>query len=1577
GSIRRKKRQPAQPLTAATANSNATTAAAAAFGRRDSISSLSSAAAAAALRARPTTPTNVADVQTRRMRRRSVSVSSYNSHPDTRPADLHRSPSQSSMSGRTFRSPSPSPHRAPTPATPADPDAPPVPAIPDDMRTDPHAAAGGRRKRQSTNLHTQPFRVASERENDEMGGGSWFGAATEGDLTNVRRTALPALQTQQQQPTADVRSGAVSPSSLINFSYPRGSQVGTPPASPVAERTPSVTRSQPSVSPRRADSVASRQSSSSAIPDQALVYDPNSRRMVPRPDLLAREMSVRAASEKPVKRNKSHSSLPRSGSHFSRGTVARTSGTLVENPTAPSKQPATSLSAEAQSPSRPHALTTANGHVSVSAPKVPPGEHGMNGEIRPQDTHANRVPSMPSPTPTTPSRLNSTSRKLEPESLTHPTERNGVSGPVSGREPTTSRGHLEEKEIGEGQVRGPSQSAPTGTISASEAVDAVPVKAASSPLARVASVDRRGARPASISPVRSARFSLTNDHLVVRHEPPPRSMSPRKSAMKNSTSPSRGASPSDEGSEMSADPANRFDDQSLSRKKSVRVSFDDENTKPMGERDSETRADSPVPRSPLPPNRRSWYDTIGSKTRPRDASGPWLDDDEIMKPRPALPSFGSVREKKPRETEEERPLVRPHALSSPGSGLTATLHPPSDDENDEVDQTMGQSSDHNIGSVLHQGQMQTGETNMSKFQEPLPPVVTSLEGSGYYSASSTDGEDEFDSESLDESEPGFDLHAAQEPALEPIQEVPHESVPTSLPEKDKKDADAPTEPAPPSVANGGHEDRHKSHRSNIPSIAITEPSPRVVDTPNGDETQQRKPAYFELPGAFPVDDAPKTSSTNANAATKAPNGVHPRPHISFPATTEEDGSDSNSDSDSSDSAIYSDAYEDLSDIDEGGFMSLDAIVTTPVSSDKVSRQLFVDAPAVQSPSNKEVPKDEKASESGRLSKSPEPSSPAPEQSKRPTADEDWEKAKAYWRSLSSEKRRQLEQEALREAAASQADQNAVDRMRTEKEREQRPASGVQQQQHTERKQDALDPQRVYQIAPGTQVPDSPDEPPPHMRKTLRAAKSQTEAMGGRAGGLRSSMRSDAEVKKSATVKSQRPTSLPQAPVSRDTSIKHKRQVSLGSPASSAAIAAGTGTAAVRPSLQRRGSDSSESSFKRARPQRQSVGFRRSMRMASPDGAGDTQRGSRFSLRSVSPPASPPPPISGGGHRMSMRSTLRSDTSEDSAHRMRVPTFGRRSGKKAAEKRKKSRFDDDSSDGEDVVGPSTAFRSRFDDDSSDEEEVPARASGTMPKSLRQRASTSRVAQEGRRTPISQGVNGKGTADEDLHSSDDDEDTVVPRRTASGRTFRSQTDRHALRHKRSGRGELAVGVVPASPPAGAQGTRHRGGGFFSVLRRRRDGLSGKVSRPELRESAARQDTKLERSAEEISSLRNGHGGSLRLQKNRAANWPLLDDVEEEKKRPATAGAAVPATRLPPSASATDAGAPAKESPRSIFSKRRSASHGLLGLGMGHHHHGAQSPREQDTGTPDLDEQSQADGSVRRKKFGKLRKMFGLND
>jgi hypothetical protein len=233
------------------------------------------------------------------------------------------------------------------------------------------------------------------------------------------------------------------------------------------------------------------------------------------------------------------------------------------------------------------------------------------------------------------------------------------------------------------------------------------------------------------------------------------------------------------------------------------------------------------------------------------------------------------------------------------------------------------------------------------------------------------------------------------------------------------------------------------------------------------------------------------------------------------------------------------------------------------------------------------------------------------------------------------------------------------------------------------------------------------------------------------------------------------------------------------------------------------------------------------------------------------------------------------------------------------------------------------------------------------------------------------------------------------------------------------------------------------LMSALRRKKtDGA--KIARPELSESAARRDTKLERSAEQLSAIRR-HNASPRLQKaRRGDSWPLpepelgpelepgpelehgpelatteperetglehefdrepaaetvlepgrVDDIyegpdaaaaaEEEReekndhlpplrpppqqddrtlgllKRPATSGS------LKGVSGAGSSGVVEGLSVKPGFMKRRSTSTGLLGFGG--------KATQQDV---QADEQG-VDGEVKRKKkFGVLRRMFGIND
>lgn len=160
----------------------------------------------------------------------------------------------------------------------------------------------------------------------------------------------------------------------------------------------------------------------------------------------------------------------------------------------------------------------------------------------------------------------------------------------------------------------------------------------------------------SSSPGRSARFakwlsvSASGDQV---HQPPPRSVSPVKSALKqprgNSLSPDRHASmvgrgvhPSSEisdGTSVASDEGSR----NAAKRKPVKVSFDDEAEVVGVAASPPTSPEEFVPESPpsKSKSRMSWLG-LGWK-KPSEFVAGDDDFDQVMKPRPELPSFGSVR----------------------------------------------------------------------------------------------------------------------------------------------------------------------------------------------------------------------------------------------------------------------------------------------------------------------------------------------------------------------------------------------------------------------------------------------------------------------------------------------------------------------------------------------------------------------------------------------------------------------------------------------------------------------------------------------------------------------------------------------------------------------------------------------------------------------------------------------------------------------------------------------------------------------------------------------------------------------
>ena len=493
----------------------------------------------------------------------------------------------------------------------------------------------------------------------------------------------------------------------------------------------------------------------------------------------------------------------------------------------------------------------------------------------------------------------------------------------------------------------------------------------------------QGSRQTSLSPSRSkTRFSkhLSSDLSAERkHDPLPRSVSPAKSAMKHHNALAQGESPIEAmvpGSwqRTSKTPSEASDNTSMAseqgltsvpRKKSAHVSFG-ESAEIVGV--SQTApTDSPILASPQHKDtaKKGWFG-LGKPKSPLGTIPAEDDMEEVMKPRPVLPSFGSVRGKG-RSTdflEQRSPSATLHdsvTMASPSGGdNNATLASSSEASTASVVPTdASASSDHAIGSILAQDQARTsmpnGNHNKSS-EQPLPPEVTSVEGTGYASDTSES------------------TYSQEEKLQHTAEEVSKATIPPRA---------GTTKPG-----------------ENVPIIAVQPATPAVEQTEQDD-------MFVSLPGGFPVSaetlpSASRRQSVEAKAAEGSPAGLgiteplpqaqtasqQPSPPAALSlsqALRQRDEEDSDEESTAGDS-IYSDAEEDLSYMSGDGFGSINAIVESPV---------------IRSPGT-------------RITTPPESPTArsAPLRTAKPAAasrTESWEQAQAHWSEVAQRRRDEKEQ----------------------------------------------------------------------------------------------------------------------------------------------------------------------------------------------------------------------------------------------------------------------------------------------------------------------------------------------------------------------------------------------------------------------------------------------------------------------------------------------------------------------------------------------------------------------------------------
>ncbi|KAI1803756.1 hypothetical protein F4811DRAFT_553542 [Daldinia bambusicola] len=1565
----RRHRPPNPPLSSRTADPDAASAAASAFmsaSNHKPSRSLSSAAAAAALRARPHTPTNVGEVQTKRTVRRSVSISSAGSSAvpasSSRPTQLKRTSSSSSMVDRTFRSPSP--HRAGSIQATAD--RPPVPQIPADHKKSSRQA--------STGVGMQTFRTASQK--IKPGQSSWY-TAPSGDPSNVRTSDLP-MNTPKPPPlkpqdTSTTSQRPDSRSSSVNFSYPTVFRAQSPPASPTYTQAPQFTGPAPRrpASPPRSNR-ASISSITSGKSDLPMVYDPNSRRMVPRPAVDNNDYYVKETTEK-QSRKKKYTGAQREGNYVEKATGSGTRGVVADADASERDLPEvqnieTSPGGEESRPSEESTLSTTTQTSEQRAQDL----EGLDNNYQPspiQDSPVSRIRSPPVHPVSDNLGQNSPHLEMkidvvnEPEdvsdeddAIAHPSRkalealdavptRQSIFEQPHDLSPSSKSARVAVQQNQTDKYLEQAHSQPEHVLENKS------LSGRSKPAMEISGKESYVRRSNSNSPARQTRFSAApSSSLAVRHTPLPRSASPIKSALKRTSSTSREVSPSERSSDVSRSRgvSPPQDETTSPRKKSVRVSFDDRTMATIvgesaGDIDDSGSANSVQ-------TKRPWYSNIG-RTKRREFA---LDDDEIMKPRPALPSFGSVREKKPRELEE-RPLVRPHEQPQAPELRPSGQHT-SNSSKTAGELPLGHSGGQAISSELGREQIPRNAPNISRFREPLPPVVTSVEGSGYISDSveGTDSDDDL-LNSIGGASDTEDFPNTQ--ITQPDTSDNSESNSTIL-EKRQINSEI-------NVPDAIHVPPH-----DIPEIAIIQPSPRVPEQGTSAASVSEEP-FFDVPGGFPDDGSERLSEihttpedNNSKANGDIPPSspifepkaiVHPvrpetLPQTTLATTAPLDATDNGS-TDDSDESIYSDAYEDPWEAEGDGFLSLNAVVERPI--EKLAPPELPDNTSQKPYGNYQPHTDKWVGEITSTSK--------------PEHQDDWEQAKAFWRSLTAEKRLQLEREAMEEAGV-QGDEDEIERPV----RKNSVKKVVSQKRLTAEAQPRTSKQQPEHSLPANSMKVSTEKPRPKATQATQATQERSnqpasssrmrmslrEGKPGHASdGMRKTMRPQAaggaNQPSRRTIQKGTPTPVSSKPTQQVQQITPELRINRAS----------NSFPTDEPVLQRRGSDASDSSFKRNRANRNSgLGLRSSMRPSSANPAQDITRGSgRFSLRSLSPTGSAfrqnlPTNVTGGVAAPIMRRTLRASSvsSQDKIRpSIHFPSFGRPNKNSPAKPSKKSsRFGDSSDEDE---GGIAGFRSRFDDSSDDESIRPSSSSQTGPLSRGTlRGSAGGTAGFRKSTPVPE-------VDEDSPAlADNDENMPSPMRTPRSKASisnigltRSNSEAlgtATLTRSRSGRGGFDASISTPTTP-----NRDRRSSLMGILRRnKRADPTGKIQRSGLVESAARRDTRLERSNEQLKDLRSDNSSSLRLQKRssvkRNESWPLGEPSGNEGvKRSNSAGNLL-------NGSSTDGPVQRPE-----LNGRRTTSLGLP------------SAYENEGDDMTVDET----GHKKKKKFGTLRRMFGLDD
>ncbi|RAR08151.1 hypothetical protein DDE82_002483 [Stemphylium lycopersici] len=1271
-----KRRRAASNPRAPPPSASASLAASKAFIKNaESNGDLSSAAAAAALRTHVTTPTPVGETVTKRMARRG-SHSSNGSYSRQQPGSLQRQTSSGSMAERSFRAPSPGR------GSPAGSNAPPVPPVPKNIQ------------QQSSTVH----RRASSLEPAYRGGSPaprvrGRGVSLDRGASNAGRgTQRPANHLAQVSEEEDALRS-------VNFSRPMT------PGTPAAKQNPSP----PTTSGWFGGPVVNKD----AVQRMASTSRPKTSSGVSTYDLQSAQRAVQNAAERPVSTHQI--SQGAEGARLSSGSMrAKPSGAAVQSqsylprqaprpvdPNSPDavydpstrkfihKQDAMARHRELHEEPEPTRQYVPQHVDTFHSVHIPENQMGR-GSPSPIRHYVRQEQQAPQRREETLPQADTTPRRNEPAALYANEPRAVVErhsdefadADVQFQEQANISRRLEDSGYGTIVGQDEETASPVVAKNQDSAYPRLSTPVNSRPASTYSGHDRERLghdRNASLSPPRNAHFAPVAIELTgLKHDPLPRSVSPAKSALKASPSVSRrGESPiasngrlygrfaSSEASDTASDDGTRR------KKKTVRVSFEEDPivVGKAAHADTETSIQGGLGASKWSP--------IAEKED---------EFEDLMKPRPALPLFGSIREKDRHPREDVAEKVTETVSASPNRDPSHV------------------SSDVALGNIVaHDHARKQTESGA-----PLPPEVTTVEGSGYAS----------DSSDYSDTHKPMDhgATAQQPPAPEP------------------KSLSTPYE----DISSGTSIAEQTAH---VPNIALQPATPSPYEKP---EPQFQSMA---IPGRWDEDG---TQSRDQKAQSDAYTSSIPSARSTEP-TSQQSQSVSFEDEESSDdnSSVYSDAYEDLSD--GGGFGSIDALMERPVasSSSGLMHSKYADQAATDASTSKSGQDIHEEKSDDEMT----------------TPMQDWNAAQLHWRSLNASRQQPQIETPVKEPSHAQ---EVVDRV-MQAPVSQAPAVTAQPPEHAletmpERKVAAVAPPRTSTSSTTSTKPlksalkktPAPQTTRPgetqtrttmrtaapregsseiHMKRTMRGGPdTNTQAEPRMGTTMRSSMRGAPQSTPRAQPQMRQNAKSPRGALQKK-NIPPSAAISKARPQS---MPVAKPKAAPVPTYDS-DSDASASSFQRTRRGgSRDQGGRYTMRGSMRQEPAPTMRASAPApkqVRAISPPGSPSPamrrsmrpssptPEQVKSSKFSIRSLSPmgrfrkgSDVRPSSPSQPKpMPSFAKQpkpvkqkapaaKAPKATKTPFKSRFADSSDEDED--DRPTRFRSRFDDSDDDDDDEPA-------------------------------------------------------------------------------------------------------------------------------------------------------------------------------------------------------------------------------------------------------------------------------